>query len=192
MQFVRLEAMLSDQDFVDNVTSIPANAELLIKLEKLNLPQCYLTAGCLFQPIWNQRCGNPDLWGINDFDVFYFDEDTSWDAENHVIERAAEVLAPMPFRVEIRNQARVHLWYEERFGSPISPLESSRDGIGQFLVSCTCVGIEVVSRRLYAPYGLADLWNGVLRMNTNNPKPDLFIKKAASYQSRWPWLSIQS
>jgi len=182
--------MRSETAFLDIVTSIPENADVLAVLDKLKLPDCYLTAGCLFQPIWNRRSGLHDLWGVKDFDVFYFDSDVSWDAENKVIERAGRFLGPLAHRVEIRNQARVHLWYEQKFGSPISSLTCSRDGIDQFLISCTCVGIEVSSRKLYAPYGLEDLRKGNLEMNGVNPKPDLFRKKALDYQSRWPWLTI--
>ena len=183
--------MLTDDDFMRTAVSIPANAEILNQLAKLKLPDCYLTAGCLFQPIWNQRSGKPDLWGVKDFDVFYYDEDVSWDAEDKVINRVSELLGPLAKRVEVRNQARVHLWYENRFGSPIPPLTSSRDGIDKFLISCTCVGIEVESGKLYAPDGLSDIWNGVLRMNPANAKPELFGKKASEYQSRWPWLTVE-
>ncbi|MHB8287532.1 MAG: nucleotidyltransferase family protein, partial [Caulobacteraceae bacterium] len=61
------------------------NAELLVRLRDLELPQCYHTAGCLFQPIWNQASCRSAEWGIKDYDVFYFDPDTSWDAEDQVI-----------------------------------------------------------------------------------------------------------
>ena len=37
---------------------------------------------------------------------------------------------------------------------------------------------------------LPSLERGVLRINPANPEPDLFIKKARSYQARWPWLKI--
>lgn len=182
--------MLTAERFLETVTSVPEIADLLHRLADFDLPDCYLTAGCLYQQIWNQKSGQPPLWGVKDFDVFYFDEDTSWEAENRVIEQAAKDLGPLSDRIEIRNQARVHLWYEARFGSPIAPLTCSRDGIDGFLVACTCVGIEVHSGTLYAPYGLTELWSGILRMNAANPKPDLFAQKARDYQARWPWLSI--
>ena len=187
---VREVGMLSDSEIHDVVVSIPENAEVLAVLDTLSLPDCYLTAGCLFQPIWNRQTGKPDLWGVKDFDVFYFDNDTSWEAENEVIECARIPLGSLAKRVEIRNQARVHLWYEQRFGSSISPLMRSTDGIDRFLISCTCVGIEVSSRKLYAPHGVEELYEVVLTMNPINPKPNLFRKKALDYQSRWPWLVI--
>jgi len=71
----------------------------------------------------------------------------AWEAENEIIERAARSLGSLAKRVEIRNQARVHLWYKQKFGSPITPLKRSTDGIDRFLISCTCVGIEISTAR---------------------------------------------
>jgi hypothetical protein len=168
------------------------NAQLLERLASLELPECYLTAGCLFQTIWNERSGRAPNWGIKDYDIFYFDStDLSWEAEDGVIRRVAQATADLPIEIEIKNQARVHLWYGERFGGDYPQLRSARDGIDLYLVSCTCVGIEVQSGSLYAPYGLDDLAAGILSMNPFNPKPDLFLAKAESYQQRWPWLQIR-
>jgi uncharacterized protein len=92
--------------------------------------------------------------------------------------------------VEVRNQARVHLWYEQKFARPRAPLTSSAHGIGSFLVECTCVGIHVGSGDLVAPFGLDDLYAGRLVENAANASPELYAAKARSYQSRWPWLTI--
>jgi uncharacterized protein len=171
--------------------SNPANAALLSRLPSLALGQCYLTAGCLFQTVWNRSSGQAANWGVKDYDVFYFDErDLSWDAEDAVIQRVAALAGDLGIRVETRNQARVHLWYEQRFGAGYPKLASTRDGINRYLISCTCVGIEVVSGELYASNGLQDLESGVLRMNPSNPRPNLFRQKAENYRARWPWLTI--
>ena len=62
----------------------PVNAALLTRLPALRL----LTAGCLFQAVWNERAGQPPSWGVKDYDVFYFDDgDLSWAAEDAVIRR---------------------------------------------------------------------------------------------------------
>jgi len=128
----------------------------------------------MFQQNWNQQSGKPDLWDVNDFDVFYFDEEVSSEAENRVIEQVSERLGPLLSRVDIRKQAHLHLWYEERCGSSILRFNSSRDGIDRFLITCTSVGIEVSTGNLYALYGLTDLWNGISRVNAANSQPDLF------------------
>ena len=94
--------------------------------------------------------------------------------------------------IEVRNQARVHLWYRDKFGAAYPQLQSARDGIDRYLIECTCIGIEAASGDLYAPNGFGDLQQGVLRINPLNPQPGRFAEKAASYLARWPWLTIDS
>ncbi|WP_347505541.1 nucleotidyltransferase family protein [Pseudomonas anguilliseptica] len=89
-----------------------------------------------------------------------------------------------------RHQARIHLWYEAHFGHPYAALSSAREGIDRFLIPGTCVGIN--PDEVYAPNGLALLYNGTLTPNPLTPHRSLFAQKAASYQQRWPWLSINS
>ena len=169
------------------------NASLLERLPALGLRQCYLTAGCLYHTIWNLRSGLPPHNAIKDYDVFYFDDgDLSWEAEDIVIQRAKHLLEYLPVSIEIKNQARVHLWYEKRFGSPCPQLHATSDGIDRFLISCTRVGINVKTRELYAPDGLQEMWEGILRINLLNPQQELFQQKAESLRSRWPWLTIIS
>jgi hypothetical protein len=72
-------------------------------------------------------------------------------------------------------------------------LTSARDGIDRFLVPGTCVGLQPVpggAATLYAPYGLIDLYDGVLRPNPLCDHHSLFRKKAESYRARWDWLRI--
>ncbi|WP_343713769.1 nucleotidyltransferase family protein [Inquilinus sp.] len=169
----------------------PVNAALLQRLPRLGLPQCFLTAGCLFQAAWNRRSGLAPETAVKDYDVFYFDDrDLSWEAEDAVIQDVAALCADLGVAVEVRNQARVHLWYRQRFGGDYPQLRSATDGIDRYLVQCTCLGIEVATGRLYAPNGLEDMVAGVLRPNPLNPSPALFRAKAESYQARWPWLTI--
>ena len=167
----------------------PVNQEILRRLPDLGLDQAYLTAGCLFQAVWNHQTGAAPDAHVRDYDVFYFDSgDLSYEAEDVVIRRAGGLFADLGVTIEVRNQARVHLWFERRFGASCSPLRSSRDGIRRFLVECTCVGFEAASGALYAPHGLDDLWQGRLRRNALTPNPALYERKAASYQARWPFL----
>lgn len=167
------------------------NAALLPRLAGLGLNQCYLTAGCLFQTLWNRRDDRAPDWGIKDYDVFYCDEDDlSWEAEDRVIKAVEALTADLNATIEVRNQARVHLWYRQRFHAAYPRLTSSRDGIDRYLIECTCIGIEAVSGKLYAPYGMDDLAAGILRPNPLNPNDGLFEKKAESYRQRWPWLTI--
>ncbi len=177
-------------NFIATAKRNPINTELLQRLATLQLPQCLLTAGCLFQAVWNQQAGLPPAWGVKDYDIFYFDADTSWAAENAVIETVQALCGELGVTLEVKNQARVHLWYGQRFGRDYPALRSANDGVDRYLVAGTCVAIEVASGEVYAPFGLGDIYNGVLRSNPINHQPDLFLAKARSYQQRWPLLQI--
>lgn len=93
--------------------------QVLDRAARLALPGWYVTAGCLFQTVWNVVTGRPPSAGIKDYDLFYFDgTDLSWEAEDTVIQAAHKHFGDLPVDVEVRNQARVHLWYEQKFGVP--------------------------------------------------------------------------
>lgn len=110
------------------VRSSPLLMEVLAALRDDALPDHLLVAGAIYNLVWNRLTGGPDLAGINDIDVFYFDgTDLSYEAEDLVIQRFATRFAHLPLPVQIRNQARVHLWFESKFGSPFTPLTSSAE-----------------------------------------------------------------
>lgn len=175
--------------FIRDILRNANNREILDRWQSLDLPDGWLVAGCLFQTVWNLRSGRAPEADIKDYDLFYFDaSDLSAATEQ---QRQADVqgqLADLGITVEVVNQARVHTWYEAYFGHPYAALHSSREGIERFLVASTCVGVR--PGELYAPYGLDILYDGLVTMNPLSPYRDLFDRKAASYQARWPWLTV--
>lgn len=139
--------------------------------------------------------------GIKDYDLFYFDgSDLSWEAEDRAIRTTRAALADLDIAIDVKNQARVHLWYEQCFGGAYPRLRAARDGIDRFLIAGTCIGIAVGagprhSAReavLYAPFGLDDAFAGMLRPNPLTIAPVLFQAKAESYHARWPHLTIET
>jgi uncharacterized protein len=58
-----------------------------------------------------------------------------------------------------------------------------------FLVSATCVGVR--PGEVYAPNGLALVYEGVLSMNPLLPYRGLFDRKVRSYLARWPSLRVR-
>ena len=88
------------------------------ELFQLALPDAWIVSGCLVQTVWNVLTGRALDYGINDYDVFYFDPDTSWEAEDAVIRRLHGAFGNLGVKVEARNQARVHLWYPESTACP--------------------------------------------------------------------------
>lgn len=182
-----------DERFIALALSDPANAAILQRLPALGLADCWLVAGCLFGPVWDARSGAAPGSHTRDYDIFYWDADTSWEAEDAVIGRARELFADLGVEIEVRNQARVPLWFERHFGSPYPASSGCAENIGRFIVACTCLGLRPEAGgglRLHAPFGLEDLFDGILRPNPANPTPDRFAAKCASYRARWPLLEV--
>jgi hypothetical protein len=154
----------------------------------LDLPRWYLTAGCLCQTVWNVVSGRPPAEGIRDYDLFYFDDtDLSWEAEDAVIRGAG-----LPATVEIRNEARVHLWYERKFGVPCPPYPSTEAAIDSFAATTCCLGVRLVADRwrVYAPHGLADVFNLVVRPNPGLAPRHVYEAKTDRWRAQWPSLTV--
>jgi hypothetical protein len=98
---------------------------------------------------------------------FYFDPDTSWQAEDAIISELQGRLEKPGVKIEVRNQARVHLWYPEKHGLPYPALQSSTQGIDRFLTRNTQVGIRRTrdGHDVYAPNGFDDIANMIVRPN---------------------------
>jgi hypothetical protein len=181
-------------DFLAAALANPINRAILERLPRLGLEQPHLVAGCIYQTYWNMKSGCPPTENIKDYDVFYFDDrDLSYEAEDRVVRAVAAATADLDATVDVKNQARVHLWYRQRFGVERSPLRSCQDAIASFTAIAKCVGIAVSAvgaLELVAPYGLDDTIAGVLRLNPRCPDPESFRPKAESQKVRWPWLRI--
>jgi hypothetical protein len=183
-----------DRDaFVEIVMRNPVVGAVLERAERLDLPGWYLAAGCLFQTVWNVLDGHDPRRGIRDYDLFYFDRaDLSWEAEDRVIRRGAAAMVDVGAEVEVRNEARVHLWYEEHFGVPCPPYASTEAAIDSFASTTCCYGLR--SQRgqpvVYAPHGYDDLFNFVIRPNPVLAPRSLYETKAARWQQLWPRLTV--
>ncbi len=183
-----------DRDsFIAAALTNPANRAILERLPQLKAPDCWLVSGALFQTAWNLRTGRPVQYGIKDYDIFYFDPDTSWAAEDAFIKRGDALFGDLGVAIEVRNQARVHLWYEEKFGTPYPPLTRARDGIDRFLMDCSMVGLrpEGSGYEVYAPRGFADIDSMTVRPNRiGNYHPERYREKAKRWQDLWPEVTM--
>jgi hypothetical protein len=188
-------SLTTEGQFIRDVLENRHTRTIFERWSELALPDGWLVAGCLFQTVWNLRSGAAPEARIKDYDLFYFDNaDLSEAAEQQVQARVNEVLSGSEFIVEAKNQARVHLWYFDHFGYHYPKLQSACDGIDRFLIKGTCVGLRpsATGWELYAPHGLPVLYEGKLSPNPLTHHRLLFEQKAASYQSRWPWLRMDT
>ena len=184
-----------EERFLGIVLADPTVRGVLERAPALGVGDWWLTAGVLFQTVWNSITGRPPGTGIRDADLFYFDADTSWEAEDAAIRAGAALFAGLPVPVEIRNEARVHLWYAERFGvAAPAAFRNTCEAIDAFAAVCCSVGITVGEDgdpRVYAPYGYDDLFGLVLRPNPHSPAPrHVYESKAERWVEHWPELTV--
>jgi hypothetical protein len=184
--------------FIEIVRGVPTTMQVLQTVRGLDLPDWMIFSGAVYQPVWNHLTGRAPDYGIKDYDVAYHDDsDTSYEAEDVVIKRVAAAFEP-PLRdlVEVRNQARVHLWFEKRFGAdePYPPLENSAAALKRFVATAFCVGVRLEtddSLRVWAPFGLEDLFAMRLRPNPLRIKgAGGWERTTASAKARWPEIQI--
>lgn len=169
---------------------------VLRTLSRLDPPDWLIFSGAIYQRVLNDRTGRPLDYGIKDYDVAYFDaSDISYDAEDVVIRQVAAAFEP-PLRemVEVRNQARVHVWFQDHFNEPYDPLTSSAEALGRFVSPLFAVGVKLDAddrMAIHAPFGLDDLFAMRLRPNPNRRSPN-FEKIAAAAQAPWPEIEVIS
>jgi len=184
---------MESDDFRTTVLRNPLHPALLDAIAALGLPDAWIVAGCLTQTVWNIQTGRAVTHGINDYDVFYFDADRSWEAEDRAIRALRRVTDRLGARIELRNQARVHLWYPQKHGRPYPALQRATDGIDRFLTRCTQVGIQRTrdGDRIYAPHGLLDIAAMIVRPNpTTNFSAAAYQAKSARWAALWPELTV--
>ena len=184
--------MTQDQ-FLTIALRNPANRAIIDELDRRALPDAWLVSGCLVQSVWNVLTKRPLDHGISDYDVFYFDSDTSWEAEDAVIRDLTARLGHLGVAIEVRNQARVHLWYPDKHGLPYPALSRSTDGIDRFLSTNVQVGIRrgASGYDVYAPKGFDDVAAMIVRPNrTANFSAANYAKKAERWKALWPEITV--
>jgi uncharacterized protein len=160
------------------------------------LPDWLVFSGAVYQPVLNHLTGRPLDHGIKDYDLAYFDaSNLSYEAEDVVIRRVKATFdEPLRSMVEVRNQARVHLWFEAKFGEPYEPLSCTAEALERFTSATFAVGVRLEpDDRLHieAPFGLADLF--ALRLRPNPRRKTIgFDRTSADVRRRWPEVVIDN
>jgi len=159
-----------------------------------NVPDGLLVAGAIYNLVWNRLSGRPPLQGVSDIDVFYFDAtDLSYEAEDVVIQRLAVRFAHLPLPVQVRNQARVHLWFEQKFGAPFTPLSSAEEMLGRYASKTHAVAARLERdgrMTIIAPFGLDDIFSFRIVPNHALFNQPAHEKKAARAKSVWPEITV--
>ncbi len=183
-----------ERRLIDIVRADPGLMHVMRTVRALEIPDWRIFSGAVYQSVWNAITGRPSGYGRKDYDLGYFDPDTSWEAEDAVIKRVA-VAFDEPFRseVEVRNQARVHLWFKDRFGEDYDALPDTDAALPRFAAPAFAVGVRLEpddTISVAAPFGLEDVFAMTLRPNPGRQKAKGWDKIVASAASRWPEVKL--
>ena len=177
------------------VCATPPLMQVLSVARRLCLPDWLVFSGAVYQPVLNHLTGRALDYGIKDYDLGYFDaSDISYEAEDVVIRRVkAAFEEPLRSTVEVRNQARVHLWFETKFREPYGPLSCTAEALERFASPTFAVGVRLEPDdwlHIEAPFGLADLF--ALRLRPNPRRKTVgFARTAADVRRRWPEVVVE-
>lgn len=179
---------------VQIVRDDPGLMHVLASVRDLDLPDWRVFSGAVYQSVWNAVTGREAGYGIRDYDVGYFDPDTTWDAEDVVIKRVAAAFEePFRSKVEVRNQARVPLWFPAHFGEPYDPIASTDEALARFVAPAFAVGIRLEPNDMIsvaAPLGLDDIFDLVLRPNPTRGVARDWSRVVERARARWPELTV--
>jgi uncharacterized protein len=159
---------------------------VLPAIAQLSLPNLWLAGGAVRNTVWRSLFGKACELVINDFDVAFFD--LQGDRQQEL--DAKQVLSQHfpDYKFDVKNQASFARWRSGR-----RPYTSVEDGVGDWLHTATAVGVRVTMQgewQFFMPYGLADLFNGVVCPTPAHGQNLDAQKKAATFLQKCPCLLL--
>lgn len=179
---------------LDAVLANPMHGEILERVAGLDLPDCAIMAGSIYKAVWNRLTGRPADYGINDYDLAYFDaDDLSAESEAVIARQVAGLFDDLGIEVEACNQARVHIWFNQQYVTDRAPLVSTEDAVRHFASRTHSVALAQRpdgAPGLIAPFGYDELLSLHVKPVANLAGADAWNRKCAAQKAVWPELSF--
>ncbi|RUY97193.1 nucleotidyltransferase family protein, partial [Mesorhizobium sp. M7A.F.Ca.CA.001.12.2.1] len=96
--------------------------------------------------------------------------------------------------VEVRNQARVHLWYPQKFGRPCPRYLSASESVSHFASKTHAVGVRYDADgqlEIVAPFGLDDIFSFRITPNRVMDNQRTHEAKGKRARENWPEISVE-
>jgi hypothetical protein len=158
----------------------------------LEIPQWCIGAGVIRNIVFDHLDGVAKTT-IRDVDIAYYDVS---DITEQADRRYEDILKQrMPFVPwEVTNQASVHLWFHKKFGYRVPPVDGIAEAVATWPETCTSVGVTKIKGngyKVYAPYGLKDLFGMVIRRNPTRIDINTYNKRISTKRYRQHWKSVR-
>lgn len=168
----------------------PTMMRLLKIIATLPLKDCWLCAGTIRNFLWNTLSGQPAWQAQKDVDVVCFDPALPYEETEKWSATLRETYPE--FHWEVKNEVYMH-----QHNPQTLPYTSSCDAIAKFPETVTAIACRLNAAgqlEIFAPYGLNDLANFVLRPTAHakeNPQRlAIFYRRVAkkNWTTLWPQL----
>ena len=185
-------AMSLLRDIADIEKLLEAHAglhALLLHVESLGLPDCWIGAGFIRNTVWDVLHGREiEISRLNDVDVIFFDSgDTRKEREVELQNRLCEIAAGPGWSA--KNQARMH----NRNGD--APYRDTFDAVTHWAETATAIAARTIQGQVevMAPLGIGDLLGLIVRPTPAfRHKMDVYRERVLSkdWPNRWPGLTM--
>lgn len=158
----------------------------LASIHGLELPDCWLAGGAVRNTVWKALFGADCRLTIKDLDVVFFDPDSGRDREMQA-RQLLEKYQP-GWKFDVKNQASFGVWRPWAF-----TFTDTVDGIAHFLHTATANGVRLNdddTLEICSPYGLNDLFAGIIRTTPFRHGDDAVKAKQNEYLSKCPPLLL--
>lgn len=177
---------IDDLNRLQQILENSAIALVLPAIAQLNLPDWWLAGGAVRNTVWQAILGEDCKLVINDFDIAFFD--VEGDRAQELQAKSALTEQFPQYKFDVKNQTSFARWRTGR-----RPYHSTEDGITDWLHTATAVGVRLDHQRqwqFFTPYGLDDLFQGMVcptLAHQQNPDAE---RKAASFLELCPALRL--
>jgi uncharacterized protein len=167
---------------------------ILLAARDVAPPDWVVGSGIIRDLVWDSLHGREGPLLCKDVDVAFYDRDDL--RPEHDREVAARLEDRLPgVAWDAKNQAAVHLWFEERFGYAVEPLTSMEDAVGTWPETAVCVAVRLQRDdqiTVIAPLGLDDLFGLRLRRNPRRVSMEEFRRRLERKHvpERWPRVRV--
>ena len=190
----RLKAFHMEKKLIEILLKSPSIATLLENGDLIQLPNWYIAAGAIPTVVWNCMLFNEPEKFLKDIDIVYYDpNDLTEESEITAEKTIRDAFPQLKHKIDVKNQARVHTWYRDKNGQKITQYGSTEAGIDMWM-SVTAIGLrsEKGQNKVYAPYGLEDLFSMTIKPNRRIISEDHYNEKVRKWKMQWPQLKIQA
>ena len=150
---------MTENDILALIEKDPWMMEVISVAASLNLKDWIIGAGFVRNKVWDYLSGrNPNTVDTPDIDLVYYDPTGNDEAADEAL--SAKLQAQTGFNWEIINEFYAHVW------NNLSPYKSTEDAISHWTETVTAIGVTLDQHgqlRLFAPYGIDDLVNFIVR-----------------------------